>query len=161
MISRMSLKAKLAAGFGALLVILVTMGVISYTSVQKLSELSAFGDKKANARFFATSIDSLINNQKSEYRVFLLANQETEMTRYAENNRKLAEQFDKLEATLTSDKGKELVAHLRKTLDAYHGLIDRVVELHRAGKQKEAIELMTVPESDAVRADLASPRRSR
>src|ERR1017187_1671197 len=93
MISRMSLKAKLAAGFGALLVILITMGIISFTSVQKLSELSAFGDKKANGRFFATSIDSLINNQKAEYRAFLLASQETEMTRYAENNRKLAEQF--------------------------------------------------------------------
>jgi methyl-accepting chemotaxis protein len=78
------------------------------------------------------------------------------MTRYAENNRKLAEQFDKLEATLSTDKGKELVAHLRQTSDAYHGMVDRVVELHRAGKQKEAIELMATPESDAVRADLAS-----
>ena len=156
MISRMSLKAKLAAGFGALLVILITMGIISFTSVQKLSELSAFGDKKANGRFFATSIDSLINNQKAEYRAFLLASQETEMTRYAENNRKLAEQCDKLEATLSTDKGKELVAHLRQTSDAYHGMVDRVVELHRAGKQKEAIELMATPESDAVRADLAS-----
>src|ERR1019366_7497440 len=115
MISRMSLKAKLAAGFGALLVILVTMGVISFTSVQKLSELSAFGDKKANGRFFATAIDSLINNQQAEYRQFLLSNQEEQMSRYAENSRKLAEDFDKLEATLTSDKGKELVAHLRKT----------------------------------------------
>ena len=50
MVRRMSLKTKLAAGFGTLLVIVVTMGVISYTSMQKSSELSAFADKKAQGR---------------------------------------------------------------------------------------------------------------
>jgi len=150
----MSLKAKLAAGFGALLAILVTMGVICYTSVQKLTELSAFGDKRGQGKFYAVSIDSLINNQKAEYRAFLLTNQENEISRYAENNRILAEDFDKLEATLSTDKGKELMAHYRQVLDEYHSIIDRVVELHRAGKQKQAIDLILQPKSDAVRADL-------
>jgi len=151
----MSLKAKLAAGFGTLLVILVGMGVISYTSTQKLSDLSAFADKKATGRFLGESIDSLINNQKAEYRLFLLTNRETEMTGYVENNRILAEDFDKLEATLTSEKGKELFAHLRQVSGAYHGIVDRVVELHRSGKQKEALELVNAPDFDAVRDDLA------
>jgi len=156
MVRRMSLKTKLAAGFGTLLVIVVTMGVISYTSMQKLSELSAFADKKAQGRFHATSIDSVINNQKAEYRGFLLTSQEAEMARYAENNRTLAEDFDQLEATLTTDKGKEMATHLRQASGAYHSIIDHVVELHRAGKQKEAIELIYDPRSEAVRADLAS-----
>src|SRR5579872_2207654 len=128
--NKMSLKAKLAAGFGVLLLVLVTMGVISFTSVQKLSDLSAFGDRKANGRFFATSIDSLINNQKAEYRAYLLNNDENEMSRYADNNRALAENFDKLEATLSTDKGRQLVSNLRQTLDAYHGIIDRAVAFH-------------------------------
>ena len=138
MITRMSLKAKLAAGFGTLLVILVGMGVISYTSTQKLSDLSAFADKKATGRFLGESIDSLINNQKAEYRLFLLTNRETEMTGYVENNRILAEDFDKLEATLTSEKGKELFAHLRQVLGDYHGIVDRVVELHRSGQAERS-----------------------
>jgi methyl-accepting chemotaxis protein len=151
---RLSLKMKLGVGFGALLVILVATSVTSYISVRRLSELSAAEDKIAQGRFYATSIDSLINNQKAEYRAFMLMNREEEMTRYAENTRRLTEDFDKLEATLTTDKGRKLVAHLRQTLDTYHGLIDRTVKLHRAGKKQQAIDLITEPKSDAVRADL-------
>jgi len=154
--NKLSLKMKLGLGFGALLVILVAMGVTSYTSVQKLSELSAFSDKKANGRFFSVSIDSLINNQKAEYRAFLLTNQEAEMTRYADNSRVLAEDLNKLEATLSTDKGRELVSHLRQSIDAYHAIIDHAVELHRAGKQDQAISIITQPKSEATRADLAS-----
>ena len=154
--NKLSLKMKLGLGFGALLVILVAMGVTSYTSVQKLSELSAFSDKKANGRFFSVSIDSLINNQKAEYRAFLLTNQEAEMTRYADNSRVLAEDLNKLEATLSTDKGRELVSHLRQSIDAYHAIIDHAVELHRAGKQDQAIAVIAQPKSEATRADLAS-----
>jgi len=154
--NKLSLKMKLGLGFGALLVILVAMGVTSYTSVQKLSELSAFSDKKANGRFFSVSIDSLINNQKAEYRAFLLTNQEAEMTRYADNSGVLAEDLNKLEATLSTDKGRELVSHLRQSIDAYHAIIDHAVELHRAGKQDQAISIITQPKSEATRADLAS-----
>ena len=154
MVSRLSLKAKLAGGFGALLVILITMGIISFTSVQKLSDLSAFGDEKANGRFLSVSIESGINNQKAEYRAFLLTDEEGEMSRYAENSRALADNFDKLEATLSTEKGKAMVAHLRQVLNEYHGIVDRAVALHRAGKQKQAIEAITDPKADMARAEL-------
>ena len=105
--SRMSLKAKLVAGFGVLLAILVTMGIISFTSVRKLSELSAFGDKKANGRFLAASVGSLLNNQEGEYRSFLLTGRGEEMSSYAEDSRALAATFDQLEGTLTTEKAKQ------------------------------------------------------
>src|SRR5271170_2371985 len=154
MMSKLSLKIKLAIGFGVLLLILTAISVTSCFSMHRLSELSAFTDKKARGQFYAASIDSLINSQKAEYRAFLLTNQEQELSRYAENNRILAEDFEKLEATLSAGNASELAVHLRQTLDTYHGIIDRVVELHRAGKQKQAIDLVTAPKSDAVRADL-------
>jgi methyl-accepting chemotaxis protein len=152
--NKLSLKMKLAAGFGALLVIEVAMGVISYTSMQKSTELSAFADKNAKGRFLAVSIESVINRQKAEYRGFLVTNREEEINRYAQDSRILAEDLDKLEATLTTEKDKQLVAHYRQVLDEYHGIIDRVVALHRAGKQKQAIGLMIQPNSDAARAEL-------
>src|SRR5579871_2279066 len=86
-VNNLSLKAKLAAGFGTLLAILIAMSIVSYTSVQKLSELSAFADQKAQGRFYATSIQGLINAQKGQYRSFLLTDRESDMTGYAENNR--------------------------------------------------------------------------
>src|SRR5579863_8548988 len=150
----MSLKAKLAAGFGTLLLVLLVMSVVSYRSVDKLTELSAFFDRKQTGRFLSASLKADINSQKAAYRAFLLTDKESEMTAYAENSRIIAEDFDKLEATLSTDKGRELVSQYRKSLDAYHGILERVVELHRAGKQKEAISVMVDPQSDAVRADL-------
>jgi methyl-accepting chemotaxis protein len=145
---------KLAAGFGALLMILLTMGVISYTSVRKVRELSAFVDQKGQATFYAASIFSRINDQKAEYRAFLLTGQQAEMDRYAANGLKLADELDKLQADLSTDKGREAVTHLRQTLDAYHAIIERAADLHRGGKHKQAIALTLTPQSDAVRADL-------
>src|SRR5579863_2653873 len=151
--NRLSLKLKLAVGFGALLLILLIMGAISYTSVQNVKNLSAFVDQRGQATFYAASIFSLVNDQKAEYRAYLLTNQQAEMDRYAGNGLKLAEDLDKLDATLSTDKGRETVTHLRQALDAYHAIIERATNLHRAGKQKQAIALTLAPQSEAVRAD--------
>jgi methyl-accepting chemotaxis protein len=151
----MSLKSKLAGGFGAILLIMATMGVVGYRSVVKLSETSAFFDRKQTGRFLAEEISSGINSQKAEYRLYLLTDKEEEMSRYAENSRLIAEELDNLQTTLTTDRGRELVAHLRQSLDVYHGILDRIVRFHRAGKQKKAINLMIEPQSDAARTDLS------
>ena len=111
--NKLSLKMKLGVGFGILLVIMVTMGVVSYRSVQKLGELSEQADQRANARFLATRIGSIINDQKAEYREFLLSDTEAEMSRYAENNSALTETFSKLEPLMTSDEDRRQLAELR------------------------------------------------
>jgi methyl-accepting chemotaxis protein len=145
---------KLGVGFGVVLLVVITMGVISYMSVEKLSDLSAFAAKKADGRFLSVSIDSLASGQKAEYRTFLLTDEEGQMAKYAESGRILAEDLDKLEATLSTEKGHELVSHLRQTLDSNHQMIERVVQLHRSGKRQEAIALMSDAQSEATRADL-------
>lgn len=152
--NKLNLKVKLALAFGSLLLILLTMGAISYTSVERVKTLSAFVDQKDQATFYATSIFSRINDQKAEYRAYLLTSRQAEMDRYAANSLSLAEELDKLQATLSTEKGREAVTHLRRTLDAYHAIIERAADLHRAGKQKQAIALTLTPESDAVRGDL-------
>jgi methyl-accepting chemotaxis protein len=152
--NKVSLKMKLGVGFGALLAILITMGGISYRSTQKLGELSEQADQRANAMFLATKIGSIMNDQKAEYREFLLSDTEAEMSRYAENNSALTQTFSKLEPLMTSDEDRRQLAELRQASDSYHSIIDHVVELHRAGKKKEATDLIHDPKSDAVRADL-------
>jgi len=146
---------KLGVGFGALLVILTITSVTSYVSTQKLDELSAFASKKADARFLAKSINSIINDQKAEVRAFLLSGNEGEMTRYAENNRALAEVFSKLEPLLTTEENKRLFAELRQASDKYHSSMDRAVELERADKKSAAIEFIFSPNFEAVRVELA------
>ncbi len=150
----LTLKMKLGMGFGALLAILLTMGAISYWSIRTVSTLSALVDEKSQANFHAASIFAHINDQKAEYRAYLLTGQPSEMERYAANSRALSDDLDKLETELSTAKGREAVAHLRKSLIAYHSIIERAAALHRAHKQKKAIALTIAPESEAVRADL-------
>lgn len=152
---KLSLKGKLAVGFGSLLAILIAMGVISYGSIQKLSGLSDLADKKDNGRFLVESIAAQINAQKADYRAFLLVNQEQQMTSYAESGRILADDLDKLEATLTTDRGRDLLTQIRQSLAQYQGMIDHIVEVHRVGKQQEAANLVADPQIDAVRRDLS------
>ncbi|HTZ96957.1 MAG TPA: HAMP domain-containing methyl-accepting chemotaxis protein [Terriglobales bacterium] len=158
--NKLSLKMKLGVGFGTLLVIIATIGVISYTSVQKLAELSAMVGLRADQRFMTVSIDSMINNQKAEYRNYLLTDKQDDMTRYAENSQKLEANFDKLEATLTTQEGKEMIGHYRQLLIQYHAVIGRVVEIHRAGKQKEAMALINAPNAENLRNDLRTTASS-
>lgn len=152
---KLSLKGKLAVGFGSLLAILIAMGVISYGSIQKLSGLSDLAHKKDNGRFLVESIAAQINAQKADYRAFLLVNQEQQMTSYAESGRILADDLDKLEATLTTDRGRDLLTQIRQSLAQYQGMIDHIVEVHRVGKQQEAANLVADPQIDAVRRDLS------
>jgi methyl-accepting chemotaxis protein len=76
------------------------------------------------------------------------------MTRYAENNRALAEDLPKLEPMLTTEEDKRLSAELQQASDKYHSIMDRAVELGRAGKKSAAIELVYSPDSEAVSAEL-------
>jgi methyl-accepting chemotaxis protein len=152
--NHLSLKMKLGMGFGALLVVMLTLGVVSYTSVQKVNTLSAFVDQKGRATFYATSALSCINDQKAEYRAFLLTSQQAEMDRYEADGRKLEEDLNRLQATLSTDTGREAVAHLRQTVDTYHAIIERVANLHRAGRHQQAIALTISPQSESVRAEL-------
>ncbi len=153
--NKLSLKMKLAVGFGVLLLVLVIEGAVSYTSMRKLGELSALADQKATQTFLSLSIQAAINEQKSEYREFLLTGDEKQMSDYAEQSRGIAENFDTLEATLATEKGRQLVSHLRQTVDTLHGLIAGVAELQRAGKKKEAVETLGAGNFAEVRADLS------
>jgi CHASE3 domain sensor protein len=153
--NKLKLKTKLAAGFGILQLILAITSAASYFSIVKLSRLSAIADQNADETYLVRSIDSIINDQKGEYRGFLLASKEDEMAQFAENNRLLAADFTKLEAMLSTEEGKRLFAQFHQASDQYHATLGRVVALHRGRKQKQAIELIYSPDTVAAREGLA------
>jgi methyl-accepting chemotaxis protein len=142
----MSLKAKLAGGFGMILLIMATMGVVSYHSVAKLTELTIFANKKADQGAYVNEVDALIAEQKAAYRGFLLTNHGDEMTVFDENNRLINENLAKIESTITSDRGRELFSQIRPAIDGWHEVVGRVVQLQRSGKHKEAVRMMSGPE---------------
>jgi methyl-accepting chemotaxis protein len=156
-VNKLSLKMKLGVGFGALLLTLIAMGLLSYLSLQQLSELSASAEQKATEVVLVRSIDDGINKQKAQVRGFLLDRAQTEeLTRFANTDRSLAENFAKLEPLITTDKGKQLFTRLRDSFDAYHKVMERVVERQRAGDTKEAVALLFEPQTTSLRDQMTN-----
>ena len=69
---RLSLRMKLAVGFGAPVLVLVAMGIITYTTFQTVGELSTNVAEKARSLGIMQSIESRICDQRAEVRGFLL-----------------------------------------------------------------------------------------
>jgi len=152
--NKLSLKMKLGVGFGLLLLVMFAMGVVSYRSVQRIGELSDVTDEKATAMFQTASIEATFNNQKSSLRGYLLNGDEAQLTAYAEGSRQLAEEFGQLEANLTTEEGRKRLADLRQTTDSYHHEVERVVQLGRAGKNKEGMAVLFGPQLAALRTSV-------
>jgi methyl-accepting chemotaxis protein len=148
----MSIKAKLAAGFGLLWVTLAVTGLVSYFSVQKLGDLSALADKKATARFLAASIHVDFNNQKTEIRSYLLDGDEGHLAKIEEAKSGLAQEYVGLDEIVVSEEGKRKIAEGKQKLDEYHNLVLEVAKLRRAGKTKEATDLLLNAHSNELRS---------
>ena len=149
--SKLSLKGKLGIGFAGPLVIMAAMSVLSYRSFQELGEFSDTTDKKATAMFLIQSIESSFNNEESASRGFLLSGDEGQMIRYADAVRQFAQESDRLERMLSIDEGR-LFAELRQTASTYHRQVERALQLHRAGKKKEALALLSSAQVSGLRA---------
>jgi methyl-accepting chemotaxis protein len=147
---------KLALGFGAPVLILVVMGIVLYNTFQTLGVLSADVAGKAHSLSIQQSMESSLNDQKAEYRGFLLDGRKEREERYANDNRSYADSFSELTALVRTDKGKAMLAQIREESDAYHSMMDRMIELRRAGKTQEAVELMNSPQVNDTRDRLAS-----
>ena len=70
----LSLRMKLAAGFGALVAIVLCMGVQSYLSMRKLADLSAIAHDRAYSVTIERNIEGVLAEQRSSLRGFILDN---------------------------------------------------------------------------------------
>jgi len=153
---KLSLRMKLGVGFGTVLLILVGVGILSYVALQKVVEFSSAAADKDRAVIILRNIEARINDQKAEVRGFLLdASRQEEIERYANNSRILAENFSQLTPLILTDKGKQMLAQLREASEGYDRVMDRVIELQRSGKPKEAAQLLYQPPTVAMRDQMA------
>lgn len=153
---RLSLKMKLAVGFGLPVLILVVMGIVTFSTFQTLGALGADAGEKAHSLSIMQGIESSLNDQKAEYYGFLLDGGKERPEHYTNDNRLLADSFSEMTTVVHTDKGKQMLAQMREASDAYHASMDRMIELRRAGKTQEAVELMNSPQVNDTRNRLTS-----
>jgi len=153
-VKNISLKVKLAGGFGILLLIMAVMGVSGYNSINKLSVLADEITKQMSKKQMALQIDSGLELQISSTRGYVLSGKEELLKRRDQGVEQYNDQTEKLGSLLQTEAGKALARRMQSEGKQLQDLQERSVELRRAGNGKAATDLLFGDELSRLRADL-------
>jgi len=152
-VKKISLKMKLGLGFGALLVIMATMGIVSYTSINKLSDLSDEVSKQMHKTQLANLVDAGLELQTSATRGYALSGIEATLKRREEGMAQYDKATDELNKLLQTERGKAAYAKVDSAAKELRDLQGHAVELRRSGKTKEATEALFAERATQVRGE--------
>ena len=152
--NRLSLKMKLGIGFGSLLVVLLAMGFVAYQAVDRLAEISTGVAHNLEKKDMVSQIEAGIEKQSTGVRGFLLAGKEDLLAHDNEGKQEFSENMSSIDKLLIYEHGRALFADIQRDSTQFRTSLDREIQLRRAGKNKEAIELMFSPETAEVRTRL-------
>jgi methyl-accepting chemotaxis protein len=152
--NRLSLKMKLGLGFGSLLLILVAMGFVANGAVSRLADISGRVTGMMTKKDRGSQIEAEIEKQTTGIRGFLLTGKEDLLKIDDQGKQEFNENMDRLQETVKTEEGKRLHTEIRHTFDEYRAIADREIELRRAGKTNEAVELAFSPPTAEARTHL-------
>ena len=150
--NRISLRTKLGLGFGALLLIITGMGIMTYMSVNKLSDLSDEVNKQWYKKVMATEVDAGIELQTSSTRGYVLTATEESLKRRQEGIDQVDKSMEELNKLLQTEKGKAAWSEVDTNSRTLRELQGQAIELRRAGKAKEAAESLFTEHARQLRA---------
>jgi methyl-accepting chemotaxis protein len=143
----LTLRMKLGLGFGSLLLMLVTIGTVAYTSVGRLEDMSKQVADITDRKDMSSQVASAIEKQGAAIRGFLLVGREALLKNDEEAKQQYVDNVQKLAELITpGDEGKSLLAEIQSNYLAYRLTSDHEIELQRAGKTKDAVKLVFSPE---------------
>jgi methyl-accepting chemotaxis protein len=139
---KLSLKMKLATGFGSLMLIMLLLGGISYQATLTQAKLSDEVEKQVVKKELALASDKAVEMQLAGMRGYLLSGQEERLKIFEDGREQFQDSMDKLDAMLQTEKGKKVFGAARQSYNAYMPLMDKAIALRRSGKTKEAAALI-------------------
>ncbi len=149
--NRLTLRMKLGMGFGGLLLILAAMGFVANSSVGQLADISARADQVMTRTYLASQIEAGLEKQTSGARAFMLVGREDLLQHDLGGKQQFNESMDKLSTLLATDEGHRLYGEIHSSYGEYRTIIDHEIELRRADKGKDAVDLAFSPQTAEVR----------
>ena len=145
-IKNMKLGLRLGVGFGIVLMLMMTLGAISY---QRLGELNAEIKDMTNVSFpktvQANNVIDAVNNIARHLRngfIYSGAEQQKSIDSIPGERKTINENLEKLDKSITSVKGREMLKKVSDARAAYVVDQDKFLELLKADKKPEIIALM-------------------
>jgi methyl-accepting chemotaxis protein len=146
MFSNLKIGVRLGLGFGITLALLV---IISSVSFMRLDALNSDIDLMVNNRFPKTvqsnhlvdAINSIARLLRNAY-IYTGAEQQKALDAITPERKKISENLEKLEKTVLSGQGKELLGKIKSNRIAYIASQDKFIDLLKAEKRADIVLLM-------------------
>jgi methyl-accepting chemotaxis protein len=151
MLNKLSLKMKLGVGFGLLLAILAVTGGLAYRAMINIDDATNVVDRKVAEKELSLNLMEAILKQSAGTRGYLLTGQEQMFQDLEDGRREFREITEKLTPLVHSAEGKRLTADIQRSYDLYNAVIDKVVQLQKDGKNKEAEAMIATEGAPAFR----------
>ena len=142
LMDRVPLKAKLAIGFGALLLILCVTAVLTARRFRELNSFSTKVDERSQKVEAARALEAAAMKESSGIRGFLLFNRESMLDRLAEGRQEYKQASDAIREKIQTEEGNRLFGEIERLHRNYDDYLDREVAAQRAGRTKEARDLL-------------------
>ena len=139
--SKLTLKMKLAVGFGALLLILAIVAGIGYYTTYLFSDSADHLIAGADKQNISMDMVASLEMETSNLRGYIFDGNEADLTRDQDGQASFTESAAKLRPLLVTEKGKKLLADTEQKYKEYKATLDNVIALRRQGKAKEAIAM--------------------
>ena len=146
MFNNLKIGVRLGIGFGITLILLIAVTVIGYTRISSLNDSI---DKLVNDRFPKTvqandivdAINTVARLLRNAY-IYTGAEQQKTLDGIPAQRKVISDNLEKLEKTIKSDKGKEIMGRLKTARTAYVVDQDKFLQLLKEGKRDEIVVLM-------------------
>jgi methyl-accepting chemotaxis protein len=149
MLNKLSLKVRLGAGFGLLLGILGVLSVVSYRTILSIDDAAIDVDHKTTERELAATLEGSAMKESSGIRGYLLTGQEKALERDEQGKSEMNEALGKLASLVRSEEAKRIYAEIQRANEGFRVVVDEEIRLHRDGKTKEAVEVMSTKSAPA------------
>ena len=143
MLRNLSIRARLLAGFGIVMFLSALLAIIALFSIQTISgDIDSIVNDRWPKTVQANAIIDNINVVARALRNAIILEDaqmvQQEIDRIPEASKLLTENIDKLEKTVSSDKGTQLLNDLKVKRVAYRDDLIKTLQLIKEGKKKEA-----------------------
>jgi methyl-accepting chemotaxis protein len=153
----MKIGMRLGLGFG---LVLVLLSVIAFIGITRLADLNEKIENIINDKYpkttWANEVRDNVNVIARSMRNMLLSKEpdavEKELARITDSRKNIKDRIEKLDQTIKSEKGKELLKVLNDARVAFIAGQDKFIALVKDGKRDAAVELLT----GALRKDQAA-----
>ena len=129
-----------------ILLILATLGIISYWTIGNLVETASETESRMTKKTLAYSLESGIEKQTTGVRGFLMAGKEDLLKHDEEGKQNYREAITQLQNTVVTEQGKRLLGDIVHNYEGYRAIVDQEIQLKRANKGAEAISLGFSPQ---------------